>query len=156
MASEGENAAEMSDTDLSDSGYDPADVFEGLWLGVDNDEFVCDDLEVQQLRVQRQPLCESVEASSHHTDEAGRAETHGDESQVPEFQRRRTRRHRRKRSNLGRSRACNNDSNEPNSASPVPGDGLAGGSPIDSLTSSVAMAPEIWRLLTDTQMIEHL
>ena len=58
--------------DFSDSDYDSADEFEGLRFAINNGEFECDDLEVQQLRVLRQLLCESAEASSHCTEEVGR------------------------------------------------------------------------------------
>ena len=156
MACEGGQDA----ADISVSDSDPRDEFEGLRFGVDGDKFECDDLEIRQLLGQHQPLCESVEASSHHTDEAGRAVIHSrntlqhqgppppkhDESQVPATQRRRTRRQRRKSSSLGKARACNCNNHDPNSSSPVPGDG-AGGSPIDSSTHNFARMPEISKVI---------
>ena len=138
------------------SDRDPADEFEGLRLGVGNHEFACDDLEVQQLRVQLQPLCESAEPFSHRFDEVGRRETHSQpdlpidgESLIIATRKRRERRQRRKTANLCKSKACNCDNHEPNDASPVPDNG-AGGSPIDSSASSFVMTPEVWKLLSES------
>ena len=100
MASEGEECCRFSDPD-----YDPADEFEGLRIC----EIECDDLEIRQLRVQRQPLCESAEAFSHRTVEVGRTETHNQPESLS--RRRRTRHQRRKTANLCKSKACNCDKN---------------------------------------------